>query len=207
MPSKSLPSVSQVRTAMALADALSYLHSKRICFRDLKPDNVGFDSMGVLKLFDFGFAVGMDEPPKAAGGVCDSVTQGGREKGLLYEKCGTPRYMAPEVGLEQGYALPADVYSFGILLWEMCALAKPFSKVKSSDEFRRAVFERGARPKLTRAWPSSLKEVITGCWSPVASDRPEMLRVRSALAAHADDLERNPQRQKRSILRRLSLSG
>jgi len=196
LSNKSLPNITQVRTSMTLADALSYLHSKNICFRDLKPANVGFDSTGVLKLFDFGFAVEMDKPNAADG-----------EEGLLYDKCGTPRYMAPEVGLEQGYALPSDVYSFGILLWEICALAKPFGKVKSATEFHKTVFTKGARPKITKSWPPVLKELMASCWSTVVSDRPEMPYVKSTLAAHVEDLTKNPQTQKKSgLLRRLTVS-
>ncbi|KAL7540272.1 hypothetical protein ACHAXR_009994, partial [Thalassiosira sp. AJA248-18] len=133
--SKSPPSFSQLKTACSLADALSYLHSKNIVFRDLKPANIGFDSMGVLKLFDFGFAF--------------SVT-----KGLLYDICGTPRYMAPEVGLKRGYGIPADVHSFGILFWQICSLKQPFAHIMSAGELHESVWEKGLRPKLSRHWPS-----------------------------------------------------
>merc|ERR1711862_8817 len=134
-------------------------------------------------------------------------SDGGGESGLLYEKCGTPRYMAPEVGLEQGYALPSDVYSFGILLWEICALTKPFGKVKSAMEFNKTVFQKGSRPKINKSWPVVLKELMTNCWSAAVSDRPDMSYVKSALAMHARELMMKPTRQKKSILRRLSISG
>merc|ERR1719491_2224529 len=206
IPGHSPPNVSQVRTASTLADALSYLHSNNIVFRDLKPANVGFNSMGVLKLFDFGFAVGMDEPTMVP--VSSLVSKDSRDKRLLYEKCGTPRYMAPEVGLVQGYALPADVYSFGILLWEICAMTKPFGKVKSAVEFRKLVFEKGTRPKLPKVWPPVMKNLITSCWTPVVSDRPEMSQVKTALTVHARELSRNPRAQKprEGMLRRLTPS-
>jgi len=204
IPGRSPPNVSQITTAGSLADALSYLHSKNIIFRDLKPANVGFDSVGVLKLFDFGFAVGIDEPAN----VAVSSSDDSHEEGLLYEKCGTPRYMAPEVGLVQGYALPADVYSFGILLWEICAMTKPFGKVKSAVEFRKLVFEKGTRPKLPKVWPPVMKNLITSCWTPVVSDRPEMSQVKTALTVHARELSRNPRAQKprEGMLRRLTPS-
>ena len=51
-----MPSLSQILAAVSIADAISYLHSHRIIFRDLKPANIGFDNEGTLKLFDFGFA-------------------------------------------------------------------------------------------------------------------------------------------------------
>jgi serine/threonine protein kinase len=46
----------RLRVAYSIADAMEYVHSKHIVFRDLKPDNIGFDKDGVLKLFDFGLA-------------------------------------------------------------------------------------------------------------------------------------------------------
>jgi len=207
IPGHSPPNVSQVRTAATLADALSYLHSNNIVFRDLKPANVGFNSMGVLKLFDFGFAVGMDEPTMVP--VSSLVSKDSRDERLLYEKCGTPRYMAPEVGLVQGYALPADVYSFGILFWEICAMTKPYGRIKSTVEFPRIVFVKCRRPPLPEVWPPVLKKLMTSCWTPVVSDRPEMPHVKSVLTAHVRDLTRNPQRQKpkRGMLRRLTSSS
>jgi len=174
---KAQPSRIQIKTACSIADAMSYLHSKNIVFRDLKPANVGFDSSGVLKLFDFGFAIGI--------GVNSEETD---ESHLLYDRCGTPRYMAPEVGLESGYGLPADVYSFGILLWEICALKKPFGHVKSVDEFHKTVFRKGSRPKLGKHWPHNLKDVISNCWSSFPLERPSMSHVKSMLAAHDREL-------------------
>ena len=53
---RSPPSLSQIKAACSNADAMIYLHDEMIVFRDLKPANVGFDSRGVLKLFDFAFA-------------------------------------------------------------------------------------------------------------------------------------------------------
>jgi serine/threonine protein kinase len=107
---------------------MAYLHNKMIVFRDLKPANTGFDSRGVLKLFDFGFALCTAAPTVKL--------DDGKEPHLLYDKCGTPRYMAPEVGLEMGYCFTADVHSFGILLWRICALKKPL-KINQQINFTR----------------------------------------------------------------------
>jgi len=142
--SKNPPTLQQIKVAIAAADAMAHLHDHQIVFRDLKPANVGFDGNGVLKLFDFGFAVGLDKV----------------EGGVLNDRAGTPRYMAPEVGLDMGYGLPADVYSFSILLWEIFALKKPFAKIKCAAEFNTAVFQKGERPKVGKNWPEELKGVL-----------------------------------------------
>ena len=204
---KAPPSMSQLKVAISIADAMSYLHSKKIIFRDLKPANVGFDPTGVLKLFDFGFAIGVDEPPKSS-----SISSGetsDRKPGLLYDKCGTPRYMAPEVGLVLGYNLPADVYSFGILLWEIFALKKPFGNVKSADEFYEKVFVKGARPKVPSHWPTVCKEISTSCWSSFPEERPTMSYIKSMLSAHARDASQQKQNGngnslRKSVLRRFT---
>ena len=99
--------------------------------------------------------------------------------------------MAPEVGLETGYGLPSDVYSFGILLWEICSLKKPFGNVKSHDEFHKKVFVKGARPTLGKYWPEHLKETMVKCWSSYPGERPAMQEVKSILAAHARELSMN----------------
>jgi len=180
---KAAPSLSQVNAACSIADAMSYLHTKRIVFRDLKPANVGFDSTGVLKLFDFGFAACVDDSPRCQS-MCNGEPWDYKKSSLLYDRCGTPRYMAPEVGLELGYSLPADVYSFGILLWEICALKKPFGGVKSPDELHTRVFVKNCRPKLCSHWPQVLKDLMTSCWSSSADERPTMLYAKTMLSAH-----------------------
>jgi serine/threonine protein kinase len=183
-----------VRTAYCIADALSYLHSRNIIFRDLKPANVGFDSSGVLKLFDFGFATGLDD--------------GADEEGLLHDVCGTPRYMAPEVDLVRGYSLPADVHSFGILLWEICSLKKPFAKVKSHEEFRLKVYQRGGRPKLSKYWPAALRETMANCWGSFPGERPTMASVKTILGACVREMQQNSNGgsdlRKSSVFRRLT---
>eukprot|EP00585_Thalassiosira_rotula_P001794 CAMPEP_0196134482 /NCGR_PEP_ID=MMETSP0910-20130528/3376_1 /TAXON_ID=49265 /ORGANISM="Thalassiosira rotula, Strain GSO102" /LENGTH=552 /DNA_ID=CAMNT_0041394421 /DNA_START=327 /DNA_END=1985 /DNA_ORIENTATION=+ len=182
------PTLGQIEVAHSVADAMEYLHSKKIVFRDLKPDNVGFDSAGVLKMFDFGFAVGLPEKDES------------NPAGFLFDRCGTPRYMAPEVGLSLGYGLTADVYSFGIFLWELCALAKPFASITSSTEFQRAVFMGGKRPAMENHWPTAMRELMSSCWSASPSKRPiNWADVKSALSSLMTDGNDNNKDQTRNV--------
>jgi protein kinase X len=87
--------------------ALEYLHSKSIVYRDLKPENILLDKNGHIKLSDFSFA---------------KVVRDGR----TLTTCGTPEYMAPEVILGTGHGCAADLWSFGILLYEMLLGYPPF---------------------------------------------------------------------------------
>ena len=202
---------SQIKTACAIADAMSYLHTRNIVFRDLKPTNVGFNSSGVVKLFDFGFAIRVGGGVSSIGDGDDNgnnntpnlvengeAKEGGgggggngaakeEEEGttsqdlLLYERCGTVRYMAPEVGLDLGYSLPSDVYSYGMLLWEICSLKKPFDTIKTTVDFENKVFKKGMRPKLSKDWSIELKDVMTSCWTTEAKERPSMLDVKTKI--------------------------
>ena len=157
------PTLRQVDIALSIAEAIEYLHSKNIVYRDLKPANVGFDAQGVVKLFDFGFAVGLP-----------SENDVSNPAGLLFDKCGTPRYMAPEVGLELGYRTGADVYSFGMLLWEICALKEPFPSLDCPAAFDLEVFVKGHRPSVKKHWPVLITTTIKKCWSASPSKRPSI---------------------------------
>jgi len=180
--SKGQPSLVQVNTACSIADALSYLHSKKVVFCDLKPANIGFDSTGALKLFDFGFATCINPDQESPSVTCSEASY------LIYDKCGTMRYMAPEVGLRLGYSLPADVYSFGILLWQIFRLKKPFNHIKSAKQFQKEVFQSGGRPKLSKQWPQVLKDTISSCWAGLPNERPTMEFVKKILHAHLHDV-------------------
>jgi len=178
----------QLEVAHDISLAMEYLHSKNIVFRDLKPDNVGFDCNGVLKLFDFGFATGLPEKDE------------GNPAGFLFDRCGTPRYMAPEVGLSLGYGLSSDVYSFGILLWELGSLVKPFMSATSSSEFEKAVFMGGERPVIDISWSVNVRKLINSCWSPSPSKRPTMLDIKSSLSHEILNAPNENETQKKSSL-------
>lgn len=96
--------------AQGLVDALSYLHSKKLAHRDLKPDNILLNSEGVCKISDFGFA-------KECVSVLSSIK-------------GTPVYMAPEVVMEQSYNHSVDLWSLGVILFELYT-GKPHSTLKT----------------------------------------------------------------------------
>jgi len=102
--------------AYDLSSAFRYIHKNRIVYRDIKPENIGFDVRGDVKLFDFGFAREMLPMDRVAGTNCYNLTA----------LTGSMRYMAPEVALKKPYNEKADIYSFGILLYEIVALAPSF---------------------------------------------------------------------------------
>eukprot|EP00929_Paragymnodinium_shiwhaense_P027835 TRINITY_DN16252_c0_g1_i4.p1 TRINITY_DN16252_c0_g1~~TRINITY_DN16252_c0_g1_i4.p1 ORF type:complete len:577 (+),score=135.17 TRINITY_DN16252_c0_g1_i4:227-1957(+) len=94
-----------------IADAVCYVHTKRVLHRDLKPSNVMLSLEGRAKLGDFGVA-------KVIAGSAVSLDR--------MTCVGSPIYMAPEVVGGQIYGAACDVWSLGVILYELCTLRKPF---------------------------------------------------------------------------------
>jgi serine/threonine protein kinase len=113
-----LPVERVVRIAVAICEALDYIHSQGVVHRDLKPENILVDDADRIKLIDFGIA---------------SRTGARRLTfGKLSQVMGTPDYIAPEqVNGKRGDAR-SDIYALGVLLYEMLTGATPFP---GSDPF------------------------------------------------------------------------
>jgi len=161
--------VERLLVAYDVADALKYLHARTIIFRDLKPDNIGFDGEGTVKLFDFGLAKELREEERTEDGLYHMT-------GLT----GAIRYMAPEVGLRQPYNLKADVYSWSMLMWYIMALEPPLG-LYTPNMFIQNVFQLGNRPALKDSWPAKLKDLMTCCWSEHIQERPDFTCIMDVL--------------------------
>jgi len=84
---------------------------------------------------------------------------------------GSLRYMAPEVALSEPYNLTADVYSFGLLLWQVSSLELPYDGMKRSDHSKHVV--RGnERPHLDSAWSTPLRILMKRAWEADPALRP-----------------------------------
>ena len=92
-----------------LAFAVKHIHCRRIIHRDLKTSNVFLMSNGLIKLGDFGISRILD-----------------RTKELARTMVGTPYYLSPEILAEQGYGFKSDIWSLGVVLYEMTTLKHPF---------------------------------------------------------------------------------
>jgi serine/threonine protein kinase len=116
-----------------LASALSYIHGHGLVHRDLKPSNVMVDEDRLVRLMDFGLAKFLADD--------GAVTADGR-------LVGTFRYMAPEQILGEGLDARADLYSLGVILYEMLTGRTPFD-ARTPHELWQKVLETEAVPLLS----------------------------------------------------------
>jgi serine/threonine protein kinase len=154
---------------------------------DLKPDNVGFTDAGVLKLFDFGLC------------TCVKRRNAETEAYEMTGNTGSLRYMAPEVALRKPYTEKVDVYSFGIMAWQMARDKIPF-KGMSRDEFYRVVVVGGERPQLDKAWPAGFSSLLTACWNTDPMVRPSFSQIIIELNKLIDDLNAKPAPKKGKLI-------
>jgi Tol biopolymer transport system component len=105
--------------AIPLADAVSCAHQAGITHRDLKPDNIMIDAEGRLRVLDFGLAKLHDLAERADSTLAPTVTSEGRV-------LGTAAYMAPEQAEGKPVDARSDIFSLGIILYEMACGARPF---------------------------------------------------------------------------------
>jgi len=127
-PTGGLSLKSATAFAANIVVTLEYIHSNGYAYRDLKPENLLFDVNGYLILSEFGLSKKI--PYK------DSL---GKLHRRTYTLCGTPDYMAPEIVLTQGHDKSADLWAFGILLYEMLVGIPPFSHSNKQKVFEHIV--------------------------------------------------------------------
>lgn len=159
---------SRLKIALAIAGAVDHIHSRKIIHRDLKPDNIHINAEGKALLMDFGIA--------KAEGV--QLTKAGFT-------LGTPYYMPPEQVLGKPLTPQADVYAFGILLYELVTGIRPV-KEGSVDQIFQAILTEPLNlgPLKAMKLPDALETLIEGCTAKHADRRPSGLgEVRTVLQA------------------------
>lgn len=149
----------RLRIALQVARALDYVHARKIIHRDLKPENIHVDPEGRIKLVDFGVAKYEDAQLTGAGFTL-----------------GTPYYMAPEQVLGRPLTPRADIYSFGILLFELMTGRKPVTGETVEKIFHKILHEPlNLEPLWRPGTPPGLVDLIARCTSKAVALRPQNL--------------------------------
>jgi serine/threonine-protein kinase len=168
--------------ARAVLAGLVRAHERGIVHRDLKPDNVMIDRDGHVKILDFGLAkLRVDADPSSPIARTESVAPTTEEGRLL----GTPEYMSPEQA--EGHAVDerADVFAFGVLLYEMLTGERPF-RGRSSMQVIASILRDVPAPlrSIAPAVPTDIEAVVTKCLAKTPADRwPSARAVLGAIDA------------------------
>src|SRR5436309_3771338 len=136
---------SALRIGIQVADALATAHARGIIHRDVKSGNVMVTDLGQVKILDFGLAKLLDEQEAATSGIHQTELT---EVGVPY---GTATYAAPEQARGDRVDTRADIFSTGVLLYEMLTGTWPF-RGKSTVDVRHAVLYDAPKP-LAEARP------------------------------------------------------
>ena len=169
LPAHGLPLEQLFELGLPIADAITSAHGRGVVHRDLKPSNVMVtDEGGRVKVLDFGLA----KLSAAEAGTLDTHT--GTKAGMIL---GTPHYMSPEQARSAVVDHRSDIFSLGVLLFEMATGTRPF-KGGSSVEVLSAVLKdappalRDVKPEL----PRHLSRIIDRCLEKVPADRYQTAR-------------------------------
>lgn len=175
----------RIKMAIQAARGMVWLHFGEPVFihRDVKPANFLVTENWNIKITDFGLS--------------QASTQGMSLRDGKEGARGTPLWMAPEVLEGKEFSTSADVYSFGIVLWEIYSRKEPFSQFRNYQKFKEAVVKQRVRPRIPDECPESLRQLIERCWNADPLLRPDFVTILDELegilidVAIADDSSAN----------------
>ena len=151
--------------ASKIAEALEYAHERGIVHRDLKPANIKITPDGTVKVLDFGLAkaVGGDSTassPASTPTVLPTVTSAGTAVGVVL---GTAAYMSPEQARGKPVDKRADIWAFGVVLYEMLAGRRLFDGETVSDTIAEVLTRPVDLDTLPKSVPASLRRLLARC--------------------------------------------
>ncbi|XP_039012343.1 serine/threonine-protein kinase STY17-like isoform X2 [Hibiscus syriacus] len=147
-----------LKVALDVSKGMNYLHQNNIIHRDLKTANLLMDENQVVKVADFG------------------VARVQAHSGVMTAETGTYRWMAPEVIEHKPYDHKADVFSFGIALWELLTGELPYSLL-TPLQAAVGVVQKNLRPTIPKNTHPRLGELLERCWQQDPTQRPNFSEI------------------------------
>ena len=163
----------RIRILLEISTGMNFLHTNnpRIIHRDLKSLNIlltnkisNSNDLTSIKISDFGLSKILNKFDK---------------KEIMTGNCGTCHWMAPEVIKNLNYNIKADVYSFGIIIWEICVRETPYKDLNQQQISYFVTVKKG-RPDLNllpKDCPKGMKDLMIQCWSDSENERPSFFEV------------------------------
>jgi NIMA (never in mitosis gene a)-related kinase len=134
---------------------MKHVHDRKILHRDLKSQNIFLTKRGIVKLGDFGIARVLSNTKSRAKTVV-----------------GTPYYLSPEIIESSPYNFKSDIWSLGVLLYEMCALQPPFNASSLHQLAQKIV--SGKFEKVPRQYSLQMNQLITAMLTKEPRRRPNI---------------------------------
>ena len=168
-----------VGITMQIASALAAAHERGIAHRDIKPENVMVRTDGYVKVLDFGLAKLVDGQP-------DEGTSFGTQPGLIL---GTPHYMSPEQAEGKQVDERSDLFSLGVMLYELAIGTRPFSGDTNLGVLS-SILRDTPRPltQINPALPPDLQRIVSRC---LAKERQRRYQSAGDLRRDLEGLEQS----------------
>src|SRR5262245_24170415 len=129
-PQQQIEALVAIDIALQIAAALSAAHEAGITHRDIKPENVMMRRDGIVKVLDFGLAKLTDPGLPVIASQASTLVSNSTEAGVVM---GTPRYMSPEQARGEKMDARTDIFSLGVMLYEMIAGRAPFTGATQNE--------------------------------------------------------------------------
>ncbi len=157
-----IPGDEAIAIARQIVDALESAHEKGIIHRDLKPANVMIDEDGKVKVLDFGLAKALDVEEGPDSGISNSPTmvRAATQAGMIL---GTAGYMSPEQAKGKKVDRRADIWAFGVVLFEMLSGQRMFEGETVSETLAQVIMREPEWSRLPKATPPHVRRLLERC--------------------------------------------